>query len=456
MTYTDLPSRQKSQRLLDKVKNSSSLNSENANSKLQQFNLYKQRAKNISNPNELLPGLNDISDAFEALPLDLIKYFTLLKEIDAKCINTIPQINHSIKRYIEDLHPPATPELKTNPRSAPSQSSNGPAVPNNSVKRLTSIKDKILEVIPCLEEKMHVTSVATDLLHKHMYRINNDYKLIIQNNEIPESIRIGPLNHPAMIMDSSSPNDLNNANRSLQLARSESRREALAARKANKDEVDDEDSASGTNNGKANNNNSTAGNTGNLSKKKKGPKENTPDSKNLGSNATASTASKKRPRKEQATNSSQLGLQAQQGEEISRPGTPGGNKKRNTKPKKEDIFVNVTPSNSSNNSTNSNSNNNNNNNNSNSTSTANPHQPNHPSHSGSQVGNPNNPPSSSNNIEPTYCYCNQVSFGEMVGCDGDDCKREWFHLPCIGFKNPPKGKWYCDDCIVKMKKVRKI
>ena len=48
---------------------------------------------------------------------------------------------------------------------------------------------------------MHVTSVASDLLKKHMYRINQDYKLILLNNEIPQSIRIGPLNHPAMIND---------------------------------------------------------------------------------------------------------------------------------------------------------------------------------------------------------------------------------------------------------------
>lgn len=90
--------------------------------------------------------------------------------------------------------------------------------------------------------------------------------------------------------------------------------------------------------------------------------------------------------------------------------------------------------------------------------------------------------------EPTYCYCNRVSFGEMVGCDGGECKREWFHLECVGLRNaPPKnselprpcsfdfytpsgaqsggpasrqattsdntpeltfslGKWFCDDC----------
>lgn len=27
--------------------------------------------------------------------------------------------------------------------------------------------------------------------------------------------------------------------------------------------------------------------------------------------------------------------------------------------------------------------------------------------------------------EPRYCYCDRVSFGEMVACDNDDCPREW-------------------------------
>lgn len=72
--------------------------------------------------------------------------------------------------------------------------------------------------------------------------------------------------------------------------------------------------------------------------------------------------------------------------------------------------------------------------------------------------------------EPRYCYCNRVSFGEMVGCDGEDCKIEWFHLECVGLRSAPKNrkcrcplllhtlegpftdafnfsvKWYCDDC----------
>jgi len=48
--------------------------------------------------------------------------------------------------------------------------------------------------------------------------------------------------------------------------------------------------------------------------------------------------------------------------------------------------------------------------------------------------------------EPTYCLCNRVSFGEMVGCDNPDCKIEWFHFECVGLTSPPKGKWYCPDC----------
>ncbi|KAJ5440897.1 Zinc finger PHD-finger [Penicillium cf. griseofulvum] len=39
--------------------------------------------------------------------------------------------------------------------------------------------------------------------------------------------------------------------------------------------------------------------------------------------------------------------------------------------------------------------------------------------------------------EPRYCYCNEISFGEMVACDNDACPREWFHLSCVGLTKPP-------------------
>lgn len=54
--------------------------------------------------------------------------------------------------------------------------------------------------------------------------------------------------------------------------------------------------------------------------------------------------------------------------------------------------------------------------------------------------------------EPTYCYCERASFGEMVGCDGPNCEREWFHLGCIGLSALPKGQWFCAECRVKMRR----
>ncbi|PFH60928.1 hypothetical protein XA68_18548 [Ophiocordyceps unilateralis] len=55
--------------------------------------------------------------------------------------------------------------------------------------------------------------------------------------------------------------------------------------------------------------------------------------------------------------------------------------------------------------------------------------------------------------EPTYCYCNSVSYGEMVACDANGCEREWFHLACVGLKVAPgsKTKWYCEDCKERLK-----
>lgn len=77
--------------------------------------------------------------------------------------------------------------------------------------------------------------------------------------------------------------------------------------------------------------------------------------------------------------------------------------------------------------------------------------------------------------EPRYCYCNEISFGEMVACDNDACPREWFHLSCVGLTKPPGKngecfltlslslwvvltmdavKWYCNECKDSMRRSR--
>lgn len=54
--------------------------------------------------------------------------------------------------------------------------------------------------------------------------------------------------------------------------------------------------------------------------------------------------------------------------------------------------------------------------------------------------------------EPRYCTCNQVSYGEMVACDNEECPYEWFHYPCVGITSSPKGKWYCPQCTSSMRR----
>jgi hypothetical protein len=56
--------------------------------------------------------------------------------------------------------------------------------------------------------------------------------------------------------------------------------------------------------------------------------------------------------------------------------------------------------------------------------------------------------------EPTYCICQRVSFGEMVGCDNPECPREWFHYECVGLSASPKGKWLCPECSAAARKHR--
>ncbi|KAK7499909.1 hypothetical protein BaRGS_00008757 [Batillaria attramentaria] len=51
-----------------------------------------------------------------------------------------------------------------------------------------------------------------------------------------------------------------------------------------------------------------------------------------------------------------------------------------------------------------------------------------------------------------YCLCNQVSYGDMVGCDNEDCPIEWFHYGCVGLTQAPKGKWFCPQCTAAMKR----
>ena len=45
-----------------------------------------------------------------------------------------------------------------------------------------------------------------------------------------------------------------------------------------------------------------------------------------------------------------------------------------------------------------------------------------------------------------YCTCQTVSHGNMVACDNERCRFEWFHWECVGILQEPKGRWLCIEC----------
>jgi hypothetical protein len=51
-------------------------------------------------------------------------------------------------------------------------------------------------------------------------------------------------------------------------------------------------------------------------------------------------------------------------------------------------------------------------------------------------------------LEPVYCVCRQVAFGEMIACENEACATEWFHYSCVGLTSAtrPLGAWTCPKC----------
>lgn len=73
----------------------------------------------------------------------------------------------------------------------------------------------------------------------------------------------------------------------------------------------------------------------------------------------------------------------------------------------------------------------------------------------SQISTTTTTAASSTSNEPVYCICQQISYGNMIGCDNVDCKLEWFHFNCVNLTSKPKGKWYCPQCRGDSHKVMK-
>lgn len=447
MTAEQLPPRNKSQRLLNRKQRETQLQKDVTESSYAQDKFNYTATQTIANPNvsDICFGLNELTDTLSAFPHDIINYFTLLKEIEAKCVYTIPHLKAYIKRFL--------------------------TMRVNHPKRgllLTRIRDCIREVMPCLEEKMHVATIASDHVKRNVEKLDQAYDIVCMH-EIPEIIRIGPMWEPCMKVTEP---------KSLQQQRSESRREALAAKKAKTGSVGLEDEYDHTAGEESSGPSSSKKQRGSK-KESRGQVINAPGQSAIstggaaiggnhmsgrnGNGSGSNGGSKKRKQTEEFMHDQQSVVLGNNTGSASGSGV-GNKKSKSSKAKKES----KSQGNGAHHGQHS--------------SVVESH--NHASGYGNHgFGNENSTtptskgkngsvieasgrgsrgkkeakveeetPTSPINYEgePVYCYCQQVSYGEMVGCDGEFCEKEWFHLPCTGLKELPKGEWYCDDCKAKM------
>lgn len=153
-------------------------------------------------PIDIFPGVNNFTDAISALPKEIVRHFTLLKEVDAKIFHNEGKLFTNLRNAL-DTPPPAglfpsfdDASTSTAPTSAPmsAQGSSTGAPPNIAPLSVPSNADstnsalspanlprrqlfretayRLQEMMQALEEKNHVLLTANDALDKQMNRID--------------------------------------------------------------------------------------------------------------------------------------------------------------------------------------------------------------------------------------------------------------------------------------------
>lgn len=153
-------------------------------------------------PINILPGVTHFADAITALPKELVRHFTLLKEVDAKIFAPeaalLDLLNDTLSTPAPDLARPladapssavsasasapasarnsTTAGPAVNPRGPPSDGSAASVFDPTNIPRRTLFRDtalKIQELLGSLEEKNHVIATANDALNKELARIDD-------------------------------------------------------------------------------------------------------------------------------------------------------------------------------------------------------------------------------------------------------------------------------------------
>ncbi len=222
------------------------------------------------------PALTHFTDAITALPKEMIRHNTMLKEVDAKVFGPEAQLAELIKTALRDPVPPRTKASTLHASGSTSSittasSSGQPMVTEGGSRSDTAsqtntqdpsdpaysrrlhfqnIRSTLLGMLATLDEKNHVINTALDCLGKQQKRCNSSFPHI--EDEISEEARLGSLTHWAytdkgaekkgIIAGERTRRAANNAaavhEAEVAALRSESRREALAAKKPRNQHLD--------------------------------------------------------------------------------------------------------------------------------------------------------------------------------------------------------------------------
>lgn len=235
-------------------------------------------------PIDIFPGVTHFADAITALPKELVRHFTLLKEVDAKVFAPEEALFELVDAALDTPPPPEPPRSLNNdassslaPASAPmsvQNSSNGIVtnghapqqhhladgsnaarvfdqsnLPRRQLFRQTALK--IQEMLVSLEEKNHVISTANDALQKQLARIDDIWPHL--EGEFSEEAKWGsdshwayPENRAARALNTQAEKTRQQGAANLSAAalviaeeaaaRSDARKQAVAAKKSQKNQ----------------------------------------------------------------------------------------------------------------------------------------------------------------------------------------------------------------------------
>lgn len=236
-------------------------------------------------PIEIFPAITHFADAITALPKELVRHFTLLKEVDAKIFAPEEALFQMVDQALREPPPPPPPPPTlestqsqhhdalssiagaSGPPSAQNASnvipppSTVPSVfdpsnlPRRQLFRQTALR--LSEMLGSLEEKNHVISTANDALQRHLGRIDDIWPHL--ENEFSEEAKWGsdshwayPENRAARALNSVAERTRREGAASLSAAahvidagdaaaRSDARKQAVAAKKSQKNQHQDSD-----------------------------------------------------------------------------------------------------------------------------------------------------------------------------------------------------------------------